>query len=390
MVHSQAFSSVCEYTVGLVLRSQLHSLVLVGLSCLMVAACGSRPEIVYIPADETATQIEPVFLGTTRALAAEGFTTERQPGTRFARYGISVPPEREEGAVPYSDSTPDPNRYFLVADQQFFEGAADFQTALTTSLAARPEDERNLILYIHGYNNTFAQSLYRTAQMRYDYQIPGVAVHFSWPSRADARGYVYDGNSVLVARDELVRFLEILNDTRPRRLIIMAHSMGAHLAMEALRTLALTENRAPIDAIDGVVLMSPDIDLDVFRTQAAAVEPLPQPFVIFTSQNDRALRLSAQIAGRIERVGNIDTAADVADLDVTLIDISDFDGGEGDGLNHMVAATSPAVVALVRHAARTSAALEGEDQDPRQEPRFLPGTVDTVRNATQIVLSPLN
>ena len=373
---------------GFVVRSRLARWLLLAAAALIVAACASRAEMVYLPAGENVAKIETVFLGTTRALTAEGFSTERGPGTRYMRYGISIPPERATGAVPFAEGTPDPAREFLVADQQRFADAAAFQSALTNAMQARPEDQRDLFLYIHGYNNTFAQSLYRTAQMRYDYDIPGLAVHFSWPSRADARGYVYDSNSVLVARDELGRFLRTLANSGPDNLIIMAHSMGAHLTMETLRALALEGDRATIDAIDGLVLMSPDIDLDVFRTQATQIAPLPQPFVIFTSQNDRALRLSSQIAGRIERVGNINAADDLADFNVTLVDVSEFDGGERDGLNHMAAATSPALVQFIRRAAEVNRDLE--DDTPAETPRLLPGTINTVRNATQIVLSPLN
>lgn len=371
-----------------VLRSHISRWSAIGLACLALAACASRAEMAFLPVGEDVAEVETVFLGTTRALTAEGFSTERAPGTRFMRYGISIPPVREIGSVPFAEGTPDPSQEFLVADQERFASAADFQGALTNALQARPEDQRDLFLYIHGYNNTFAQSLYRTAQMRYDYDIPGLAVHFSWPSRADPRGYVYDGNSVLVARDELGRFLQTLASAGPDNLIIMAHSMGAHLTMETLRALAIAGDRATIEAIDGMVLMSPDIDVDVFRTQARQIAPLPQPFVIFTSQNDRALRLSSQIAGRVERVGNIDAAADLADFDVTLVDVSEFDGGERDGMNHMAAATSPALVQFIRHAAKANRDLEGDI--PIERPRLIPSTINTVRSATQIVLSPLN
>ncbi|MGD1887106.1 MAG: alpha/beta hydrolase [Cohaesibacteraceae bacterium] len=342
----------------------------------------------FLPVGESATEVEPVFLGTTRALTAEGFSTDRAPGTRYMRYGISIPPLREAGSVPFAEGEPDPLQEFLVADQERFAGAADFQNALTQALQARHENERDLFLYIHGYNNTFAQSLYRTAQMRYDYEIPGVAAHFSWPSRADATDYVYDSNSVLVARDELGQFLSALADTAPDNFIIMAHSMGAHLTMETLRALAIAGDRSTIEAIDGLVLMSPDIDLDVFRTQASQIAPLPQPFVIFTSQNDRALRLSSRIAGQVERVGNIDAAADLADFNVTLVDISEFEGGQRDGLNHMAAATSPALVQFIRRAAEVNRDLANDA--PIERPRLIPSTINTVRGATQIVLSPLN
>ncbi len=357
------------------------------LACLLLAGCASRAEIVYLPADEGTGALETVFLGTTRALTAEGFTTDRQPGTRFARYTISVPAQREAGSIPHAENAPNPAEHFLVAGQQGYGDAASFQAALSQALSERPEGERDLIVYVHGYNNTFAQSLYRTAQMRHDYQVPGLAVHFAWPSLQNPAGYVYDSDSVLAARDEFERFLRTLTHVEARNIILMAHSMGSHLAMETLRSLSIAGDRETLQQIDGVILMSPDIDVDVFRTQAARIAPLPQPFIIFTSQRDRALRLSARISNQPERLGNIGTVDDVADFDITLIDISEFTGGDGDRLNHMAAVTSPAMVALLRRAAQVDAALQ---DDPSAREGLLPGTVQTVRNATQIVLDPLN
>lgn len=369
-----------------VLRFQPASWLAPILICVALTGCASRAEIVYLPADEGTGALETVFLGTTRALTADGFTTDRQPGTRFARYTISVPPQREAGSIPHADNAPDPAEHFLVADQQGYGDAASFQAALSQALSERPQGERDLIVYVHGYNNTFAQSLYRAAQMRHDYQVPGLAVHFSWPSLQNPAGYVYDSDSVLAARDAFEQFLHTLADVGADDIILLAHSMGAQLAMETLRALSIAGDRDTLAAIDGVILMSPDIDVDVFRSQAARIAPLPQPFVIFTSQNDRALRLSARISNQPERLGNIGTVEDVADFDITLVDISEVRGGEGDRLNHMAVATSPTMVALVRRANQVDTALQG---DPSERDGLLPGTVRTVRSATQIVLGPL-
>ncbi len=45
------------------------------------------------------------------------------------------------------------------------------------------------MVFVHGFNNTFADGLHRTAQIRHDFEIPGVAVHYAWPSAGNALGY---------------------------------------------------------------------------------------------------------------------------------------------------------------------------------------------------------
>ncbi|TNF64244.1 MAG: alpha/beta hydrolase, partial [Rhodobacteraceae bacterium] len=138
------------------------------------------------------------------------------------------------------------------------------------------------------------------------------------------------------------------------------------------------------DRISGVILMSPDIDLDVFRAQARAIGPLPQPFVIFVSRRDRALALSARLTGQRERLGNIGTPEAVAEFDVTLVDVSAFAGGGG--LNHFAVGNSPELIRLLNRLPEVDNAFQSGRS---VRPGLLPGTIMSVQNATEVILSPL-
>ena len=125
---------------------------------------------------------------------------------------------------------------------------------------------------------------------------------------------------MLITRDDLASFLVDLDAAVEAPVVLLAHSMGSHLTMEAFRTLHL---RAVVDA---VVLVAPDIDTDIFLCHARAMQPLPNPFVIIASQNDRLLQLSALVAGQNERLGlNPDRDA-LGDLGVQVVDITDVSG----------------------------------------------------------------
>lgn len=167
--------------------------------------------------------------------------------------------------------------------------------------------------------------------------------------------------------------------------VLVAHSLGSSVVMEVLRQLRIAGRNALIDRIHGVILFSPDLDVDVFRSQASRIGDLPQPFVIFTSQRDQALTFSSIMAGRTARVGNLATADQVAEFDVTLIDVSAFEGGVRDRLNHFAGATSQSAVQILRDAAQINSAFE---DGPDARPGLLPGTILTIQNATLVLLDP--
>ena len=355
---------------------------------LILAGCAGRAMVALVPEASGIGQSETVLVASTRVFEDGDWGSDRLEGLSFVGFDVNIPPEREPGQVePVRDRrAPDPATNFLVTRAEALEGASAFRGALQDELASRPADQREVMVFVHGFNNTFADGLYRTAQIRHDFDIPGVAVHYAWPSAGNALGYAYDRDSALFARDGLETLLREIAASGSNRIVLVAHSLGSSVTMEALRQLRIGGRDDVLNRISGVILMSPDLDVDLFRSQAMRIDPLPQPFVIFTSQRDRALRISAAITGQRSRLGNLGTVDDVADLNVTLIDISEFRGGARDGLNHFAAATSPAMIQLLQQVAAVDLSLQG---DATQNLGLLPGTVLTVRNATQVFLQPL-
>lgn len=357
------------------------------LALFVVGACTPRASLLDPVTDAPTSQMETVFVGTTRALSETAEPLERSPGISLNQYRINVPSNREEGVIPYPGRSedPDPDLHFLLTDAQTDIPGSRFRNAVTSALRNTPNARDTLVLYVHGYNNTFADGLFRTAQMRRDLKIPGIAVHYAWPSAGHPLGYAYDRDSALFARDGLEQLLKALAATPARDIILVAHSMGSLVTMEALRQIHLANDQRTISKLGGVILLSPDLDLDVFRAQATRIEPLPDPFLIFTSQRDRALAVSARITGQTARLGNLATVDDVADLDVTLIDLSNVETGAGDTFNHFTAATSPAVIQILSQIGQVSSSF---DEDPNAGLGLLPGTVLSIRNATQVILTP--
>lgn len=357
-------------------------------AALLIAGCAPRGVVTLMPGAETLAPARNVYVATTRVedgagSAAAGFGVLRSGQTAFARYSVTVPPDRLAGQIAWPGrKPPDPRLHFLTSGEERFADAAAFRAGLAGALADRPRGGREAVIFVHGFNTTFAEGLYRTAQVGADLDLPGVLVHYAWPSRANPLAYAYDRDSALFARDGLQRLLRETAAAGAERVLIVAHSMGAGLAMEAMRELAIAGDTRTLDRIGGVMLISPDLDIDLFRAQAARIGDLPQPFVIFTSRRDRALALSARLTGEASRLGNLTDAAPLADLEVMLLDVSAYSSGIG----HFVPATSPALLRLMARVTDLDTALALERAG---RTGLLPGAVLTVRNATQVILSPV-
>jgi len=171
-------------------------------------------------------------------------------------------------------------------------------------------------------------------------------VLFSWQSAGDPRGYIYDRDSVLFARDDLVETIREVVRHSNERVFLLAHSMGAQLTMEALRQIALTGDRALLDRVAGVVLISPDIDPDLFRDQVETVGKLQAPIFVFVSREDWALGFASWITVSKERLGGITSGEQVAGFDVRVVDVSGLEDGRD--MNHATAFTSAAAVGVLR------------------------------------------
>lgn len=353
---------------------------------LLLSACTPRGQITLAPQAQSVGQVETVFVGTTRLIDPETrrYGTQRSEVMQFARYDISVPPNREAGEIkfPRKGAKPNPETDFLTTAEVIHTASDRFRADIAKAALKGPRGGREAVIFVHGFNNNFSEGLYRIAQLSHDLELPGATVHYSWPSAANPLGYVRDRDSVLFARDGLEALMREVAAAGADRILLVAHSMGGALTMEAMRQIAIRGDKQLLAKIAGVILISPDLDVDVFRSQARTIGMLPQPFLIFGSNRDRLLNLSGLLTGEPERLGNLTDLSRVADLDVTYLDVTAIEGGAG----HFAVGNSPALISLLDRIGEVDAAFE---VDSRGRVGLLPGVVLTVQNATRIVLAPV-
>ena len=352
---------------------------------IVVAACSDREAVLLSPEARETGQVYTTFVATNRGRTEQGwFNDERKENLDYLSVDVSVPPKREVGEINLNLHRLDPEKYFTVVGKQDFDGSRDFTNALRQTLLQQPAEARDVLLYVHGYNNSFTDGVFRTVQMKHDFDLPGVIVHYSWPSAANPLAYPYDRDSLLYSRDSLEKLLRQIRAAQPGRIILVGHSLGTMLVMETLRQIEIATPGWSRRALGGAILISPDLDIDLFKMQANRFAALPEPFAIFVSSRDRALQLSVRLNGSRKRLGSLTDPQELADYPVTLIDVSEF--AKRGGTRHFTVGTSPLLIALLSKSDALNDAF-GRDQAGRAG--LLAGTVITAKNATQLILSPL-
>jgi len=253
----------------------------------------------------------------------------------------------------------------------------DFDAELSRRLAT--STNADVMLYVHGFNETFATAAYTTAELCHFMGREHVCTLFTWPassSGAFLTAYSRTTESADYAVAHLVKAIRMIAQNPDTRTIqLLAHSRGASVLLNALRELAITYvavglEPAEVLKLDNVVLMSPDIDIDIARQKIEIFGSDPDLFThwsserlprllrgrltIYSSPDDRALLASTLLFRSRKRLGRLN----VNDLSPDALDYFDKRGGidlvvyrgkASDGLGHAYFASNPEVSAdLIR------------------------------------------
>lgn len=363
--------------------SKIASVVLCLCISVLASCAHDRGAAPIVPA---ATQIghqETIFGATSRKSHGSGFGFERSATVSLLEMNISVPPVRDKGTLNLGGVDPDPRTDFVISAQTDHDEAS-FRRRIKNVLNEIPAYQREVTVFVHGFNNTHAEAAFRTAQLKHDIEIPGATIFYSWPSKGAPLGYAYDEDSALVARDGLEKLLRATHNATGLPVIIVAHSLGSQLTMEALRQIEIRSPGWSKRNLSGVILMSPDLDVDLFKSQLARFQSIPQPFVIFANSRDRALGISQRIRGTNTRarLGNISSLEQLAGLPVQVIDTSNLKRSRD--LNHFPAANSPTLINLLR---RLRVQADAQESRRVEFTQLLSGEISRLGGAVRVELN---
>ena len=204
---------------------------------------------------------------------------------------------------------------------------------------------RDVLVYVHGFNQTFETAALDAARLSDGLKFRGDTMLFSWPSKNSLLNYIYDRESAMWSRDALEEMLDPLTtDPSVGTVHIVAHSMGTMVTVEALRQLYDRRGAAMANRFGAVILASPDIDIDGFKSSITRVGGFSRKITVLTVAKDRALGAMRDMAGGVTRVG-IAEKAQLEALGLRVIDASEYAGG---GLNHDLFLTNGQVRQVIR------------------------------------------
>lgn len=285
-----------------------------------VSACATRPDANSLTVGyEISEPYRKVTVITAtdrqRDLAGVGYTAKRSPRLQFERFTLAIPPAHKEPGKAQLQMQANSMQTYPVAGREAISGK---DISITD----------DTIIYVHGYNYSFQESLFQIAGIVADGELREVPILFSWPSEGAVTGYIADRDAATYARDDLVELLGHLKSRRSNaNITLFGHSMGAWLVVEALRQLKLSGHEDVLRRISQVVLAAPDIDIDLFKRQVETIGPLARPIIVLNSTDDRALAISRRIGGFRVRMGSVgeDNAAVqemIAKRAIRVIDLS--------------------------------------------------------------------
>jgi type VI secretion system ImpA family protein len=258
---------------------------------------------------------------------SKGYTGEREKngGVHYGACWVAVPKSHRFGSVGSSWW----KRWLTLKDDRLRVagrlslGAVEYWEEVGRALTECQAEERQALVYLHGYNVSFDEAVIRAAQIGFDLKVPGVTALFSWPSRGTFDGYPADEASIEASATAIKDFLvRMATESGAGRVHIVAHSMGNRGLLGAVQRIQAEAAREAGVRFGQVFLAAPDVDVDVFRELADGYPRLAERTTLYISRRDRAVVLSRWLHG-YDRVGYVPPVTVVEGIDS--VEVGDID-----------------------------------------------------------------
>jgi esterase/lipase superfamily enzyme len=191
----------------------------------------------------------------------------------------------------------------LQIDEKILEQKSFHETQLNNNINERLKrsEKKDVILFVHGFNNTFNESVFTLAGIWHFLKRQGVPIVYSWPAAAEGfNAYFADKESGQFTIFHLKETLRLLfKNPEIENIHIIAHSRGTDVVTTTLRELII-ENRASGGnprkdlRIENLILAAPDLDFGIIKQRLMAEQfgPAFGKITIYTSKDDSALGIS--------------------------------------------------------------------------------------------------
>jgi esterase/lipase superfamily enzyme len=276
----------------------------------------------------------PVWFGTNRqpnktANGSLEFSSVRDSVVHLGLCRVSVPKSHKIGSLGSPlwkrITTGIDDRLRLVSIEEM--AIDEYWRAVTEAVGAVDIDERDAVIFVHGYNVSFADAALRAAQIGFDLSITGAMMFFSWPSMGATSAYMADEATIEASEAAITQFMtDVATQAGARAVHIIAHSMGNRGVLRAISRIAANAEQLSRVRFEQIILAAPDIDLDLFRQSCGAYARVSKRTTLYVCAKDRAIEASGWLH-QFPRVGltppicvmsGIDTV-NVTNVDLTIL-----------------------------------------------------------------------
>lgn len=196
---------------------------------------------------------------------------------------------------------------------------------LSRFLQPAPGKTKRFLVFVHGFNLNFKDSLPAVAQLAFDIDRHSVPVVFSWPS-GEGAGYVTGRDNSRLSGRALAKGMELLQSRVGNNIEVdlVCHSLGGETTLEALEELSKPEFAETMKktTVTNLVFIAPDVAVDVFRD--AMDWPIMASIkrtTLYADANDGVLKVGSQKLSGNPRIG---AKRDFRHLRVETLDVTNL------------------------------------------------------------------
>jgi len=258
---------------------------------------------------------------------ARGFANERSLTVSYGTCRVYVPQAHKIGSI----GSPWWKRLLTWTDdrlrlvEQRASEAMAFWSELSEHLAAIPIDERDAVVFVHGYNVSFEEAALRAAQIGFDLSVRGAMAFFSWPSQGALDGYSADEATIEASERMITDFIaDVAARSGARAVHVIAHSMGNRAVLRAVNRIAAEVPQRAGVRFGQFILAAADVDADTFRQNCPAYARVAQRATLYVSAKDLAIEASRWLH-QFPRAGlmpPVFVAPGIDTISVTNVDLS--------------------------------------------------------------------
>jgi len=253
---------------------------------------------------------------TGEAASDKAFGSEDSDRIAWGSVDVSIPHTHKIGKI----ESPSIFKFEWVSDPAKHVALAPRLTMLTpeawkgeVKARATALDGPGVLVFVHGYNVSFANGARRAAQFSYDIAFTGPTVYYSWPSDGALLPYMHDEAAAAAASELMGDVLQAVTGLAPGKPVyVVAHSMGNRVMLRGLEVLLLRDPKAR-RSLSQVVMAAPDVGRMEFKRMFANTLAGTNPrYTLYASANDKPVDLSEWLHGDA-RLG--DGGPDIAVVD---------------------------------------------------------------------------